>query len=48
MQGASFVDSSRKSIKVVEYNIRHTKFIKQSTVLHMDYSMAIKRLRAWK
>lgn len=44
---AYFVDNSRESIKVIDYNVKHTKFIKESTILHMDYGAAIKRVASW-
>lgn len=44
---AIFVDSLREAIKIIEYNVSHTKMIKRSQILHMDYAVAIKRLGTW-
>lgn len=42
-----FVDNLREAIKIIEYNVSHTKMLKKSQILHMDYSMALKRLGTW-
>lgn len=45
---AIFVDNSREAIKVIEYNVKHTKMEKESTILHTDYVIALRRLNSWK